>query len=206
MTHQSPNILTNESDIELGWLRSWSAVRADGSDAFPVAPKLPDSPAFRTRRTSLCVRGYIANMRLHADYRLELEHFDFPNADDIPSQTCNQFFTGDFSISFRPCYDGPSTVVPFRDGRIVHSQDEWHIDDQTVEAVVLSVFYKRHTKEPLGLFVDLSFGAYVPRCLVPREFREDLESLVGRSVSCTIKLVDHDRAGQVVLQIHRVSL
>jgi len=205
LAHQKHDILINESDIELGWLKSWSAVRADGSDAFPVAPKLPDSYARLIGYGSdVCRRGYIANLRLHADYRLELEHFDFPKPKDFPAQACNQFFDGDFSITFKPFYDGPSTVIPFRSGRIEPDQNHWQIDDQTVEGVVHSIFHKRHAKEPLGLMVDLSFGAFVPRTLVPREFRKDLRSLVGRTVLCTIKLVDDNRAGQVVLQIDRV--
>jgi hypothetical protein len=200
MTVQQSNILINESNVDLGWLDPYFVRHDDNTDAFPVSPNLPESSV----RCSALWRGYIATMRLHADYRLELEYFDFPFAGDAPLQTCNSYFTGDFSITFRPFFFGPNTIVPFRDGAIVRDRSEWHIDDQTLEGVVKSVAYDPHTKKPLGLHLDISRPAFAPQSLVPVDFRDDLHTIVGRTVSCQIAQGD-DEGGCIIVQIDRVA-
>ncbi len=193
-------MLINESDVELGWLKPYFVRRDDNTDAFPVSPRVPDSP-----RCSALWRGYVANMRLHFDYRLKLEHFDFPLPGGRSSQICNAFFDGDFSITFRPFFFGPNTVVPFRDGRIVQHVDEWQIDDQTMDGVVSSVVHDRHTNKPIGVRVEIGGLAFAPRSLVPVGFRGKLNTIVGRSVACTIAEIDEEERGKFVVQIERFA-
>ena len=200
LTAQQSEILINDSDVDLGWLKPYFVRREGKTDAFPVSPVLPES----STRCSMNWNGYVATMRLHSDYRLELEHFDFPFAANSPSQACNVYFDGDFSITFRPFFSGLNTTVPFRDGRIVPNRNEWQIDDQTMDGVVSSVIRKRDTNKPIGLHVDIWGLAFAPRSLVPEQFRDDLDSIVGRSVRCTIAQIDDER-GNVIIQIEEVG-
>jgi hypothetical protein len=200
LTAQQSEILINDSDVDFGWLKPYFVRREDKTDAFPVPPILPES----SPRCSALWRGYVANMRLHSDYRLELERFDFPFVGNVPSQTCNMYFTGDFSITFRPFFFGPNTVVPFRDGCIVPNPIEWQIDDQTMEGVVSSVIRDRHTNKPIGLHVDIWGLAFAPKSLVPDDFRDDLDAIVGRAVFCTIAQIDDER-GTIVVKIDRIA-
>jgi hypothetical protein len=200
LTAQHSNILVNDSDVELGWLKPFFVRRVDKCDAFPISPVLPETSS----RCSALWRGYVANMRLHSDYRLELVHFDFPFSGGSPPQRCNAFFTGDFSITFRPFFFGPNTVVPFRDGRIVLDCTEWQIDDQTLEGVVSSVIRNRNTNKPIGLQIDIWGSAFAPKSLVPEDFRDDLDAIVGRTVLCTIAQIDDNR-GTIIVQINRLG-
>jgi hypothetical protein len=200
LTAQQSENLINDSDVDIGWLKPYFVRRADNTDAYPVAPILPDS----SPRCSANWNGYVATMRLHADYRLELEQFDFPFAGDIAPQTCNAFFGGDFSITFRPFFFAPNTRVPFRDGRIVRDRAEWTIDDQTMDGVVSSVIRNRDTNKPIGLHIDIWGRVFAPRSLVPEKYRDDLDAIVGRSVRCTITQIDDER-GNVIVQIEQVG-
>jgi len=143
-------------------------------------------------------------MRLHADYRLQLEHFDFPFADTAPAQICNAFFVGDFSITFRPFFFGPNTHIPFRDGCIVPNRDEWQIDDQTMDGVVSSVMLNPHTKKPIGLRIDIKGLAFAPKSLIPNQYWGDLDAFVGRPVRCTIAEID-DELGSIILQVESIG-
>ncbi len=143
-------------------------------------------------------------MHLHSDYRLELKHFDFPYADNAPPQICSAFFMGDFAITFRPFFFGPSTVVPFRDGRIVPDRSQWHIDNQTLEGVVSSVVRHRETHKPLGLRVDIWLLAFAPKALLPQEWHDRLDEMVGRSVLCTVNHID-DQQGTIMVEIQGLS-
>ena len=132
LTAQESEIFINDSGLELRWLKPYFVRRDDNSSAYPVSPDVPGG----TGRCSSNWNGYIATMRLHADHRLELVQFDFPYHENTPTQICNAFFTGDFSITFRPFFHGPNTTIPFRDGRVIPDQDEWEIDDQLLDGVV----------------------------------------------------------------------
>ena len=207
MTAQEPDIVIDDSGIELGWLKPYFVrsvnQKADSeADCFPVPPVLPASNAF----CSSLWRGYVATMRLHPDGRLELVKYDFPYATkDAPAQICNAYFTGDFSITFRPFFFGPNTVVPFRDGMIVRDRDEWDIDEQVVTGVVSSVICNRENADRAWLLVDFGGLAYVPRSLVPFHLRDNLEALVGQPVVCSIHQID-DVRGNIILQIIRLAL
>ena len=186
----------NDSDVDLNWLRPYFVSKS----SYPVQPELPENPRFCTGNWN----GYIANLRLHADYRLELEQFEFPYFDDMAPQVCNAFFSGDFSVTFRPFFGGPRTEIPFRDGRIVQDREEWEIDDQTLDGWVDRVHQRSGSDKPYGLRVTVSdYPCFAPRSLVPTQWREDLDSLVGKSVKASILLIDEER-GTVVLQIESV--
>ncbi|MEM7557939.1 MAG: hypothetical protein AAF394_02325 [Planctomycetota bacterium] len=196
MTAQDPEKLVNDSDVDLTWLKPFFVSKS----SYPVQPKLPENPRFCTANWN----GYIAILRLHADYRLELEQFEFPYFDDMAPQVCNAFFSGDFSITFRPFFGGPRTKIPFRDGRIVQDREEWEIDGQTVDAWVDRVLRRSGSDKPYGLRVTVSdFSCFAPRSIVPTQWREDLDSLVGKSVKASILLIDEER-GTVVLEIEDV--
>ena len=200
MTAQIPEILVNDSDVDLKWLRPYDVSRS----SYPVPPEVPDNSI----RCSANWNEYIAELRLHADYRLELEQFEFPFADDAGPQICNAFFRGDFSITFRPFFAGPRTTIPFRDGRIVQDREQWEIDDQRLHCYVVGILQSPDARQPEGLRVEVCCLFSVVECfapvdLVPPQLREDLDALVGKMVTSSIKMFDEER-GTVVLQIESV--
>ena len=199
LTAQESEIFINDSGLELRWLKPYFVRRDDNSSAYPVSPDVPGG----TGRCSSNWNGYIATMRLHADHRLELVQFDFPYHENTPTQICNAFFTGDFSITFRPFFHGPNTTIPFRDGRVIPDQDEWGIDDQLLDGVVSRVLRKPNTNEPYGLIVDIWFPAFAPRSLLPEIVRGDLDTLVGKSVKCSLFDIDEKRRS-VIVKLERV--
>ena len=200
MTAQSSEILINDSDVDLGGLEPYFVRREDRTKAYPVLPIVPES----STRCSMNWNGYVATMRLHSDYRLELEHFDFPFADDSPTQMCNAYFVGDFSITFRPFFFGPNTTIPFRAGRIVPERDAWQIDDQSLDGVVLSIARSPDTNQPIGLLLDVGSTGFAPLTLIPETYRNNLDAMVGRRALSTINKIDYER-GYVVVQIERIG-
>lgn len=199
MTAQRSDILVNDSDIEFGCLQPYFVQRPDRSNAFPVPVVLPES----NRMCSALWRGYVATMRLHPDGRLELEEYAFPfAAPGTPPQRCNALFEGNFAITLRPFFFGPSTEVPFHRGRIASDPDEWTVDDRAMAGVVASLVLDEHTSKPLGLFVDIMCPAFVPLAFVPAEHRTSLETLVGQSVQC--RYVDQ-KNNVIVVRVEKVG-
>ena len=200
MTAQDPEKLVSDSDVDLTWLRPYDV----SESSYPVQPELPVNPRFCSANWN----GYIANLRLHEDYRLELEHFEFPFADDAGPQICNAFFRGDFSITFRPFFAGPRTTIPFRDGRIVQNREQWEIDDQRLHCYVVGIMQSPGTRQPEGLRVEVCCLFSVVECfapvhLVPPQVRGDLDALVGKMVTSSIKMLDEER-GTLILEIESV--
>lgn len=73
-----------------------------------------------------------------------------------------------------------------------------------MEGVISSVIRDRHTHKPIGLHVDIWGSAFAPKSLVPDEFRDDLDAIVGRAVFCTIAQIDDER-GTIFVQIERFA-
>ncbi|WP_425396840.1 hypothetical protein [Aeoliella sp.] len=199
MTAQHSDILINDSDVELSFLRPYFVCSASGeggdASAFPVKPIIPESNFLSTNLW----RGYVATMRLHRDGRLELVKYDYPYAvEGTPPQLCNALFTGDFSITFRPFFYGPDTTIPFLNGYIVRDREKWQVDDQTLSGVVESVFSDRTTNEPHGLLVDIAGRSFVPRSQIPLEFRDRLDDLIGQTLRFSILAI---KKGNFILKV-----
>ena len=193
VTAQQSDILINEHPrVDLGGLHLYYLRRGDidGDDerlALPVTPDMPEG----SRNCSSLFRGYIATFRLEVDGKLRVVSYEFPYAPEgTPNQAVSDgVVTGEFWMVMRPFFSGPNTNVPFRDGQIVEDRSEWHIEDQTLNGHVTRRF------KDSGLIVDVGeLGpCFMPRSLLPEEWRGDLDALIGRAVGCEIFQIDEKR-------------
>ena len=77
------------------------------------------------------------------------------------------------------------------------------MDDPLLDGVVSRVSREHDTNESYGVLVDIRFTEFAPKSLVPKSIREDLESLVGKAVKCSVFSIDEER-GTVILKIESV--
>lgn len=71
------------------------------------------------------------------------------------------------------------------------------VGDQ-LPGVVARILQRKGISQPHGLMVDLGFNAFMPRAVVPSEFRDDLRRLVGKHLMCTVLVIDEQRRTVVV--------
>ena len=91
----------------------------------------PNNP--QTIHASCLTRDYIGHHLLNADGTLTLVNYEYPNwTDDTPSilEKVNLAVTGNFWLIMREfSFSTQSTYIPFRDGVIVESCEDWFVDD-----------------------------------------------------------------------------
>ncbi|MBL8872481.1 MAG: hypothetical protein JNK90_22080 [Planctomycetaceae bacterium] len=189
MTFQEPNVLKNDSSVDLSLLHPYFFCDINGQNASDTAylPVQPTFPLHNAKCSSLW-RGFIATMHLRHDGVLQLQRFDFPYSPQLGSQIVDEPFKGDFSIIFRPFFPGPSTIVPFRAGMIVRDSSEWVIDDQTMTASVSGVY----GNSGLNVWV-CGFPGFIPCSLLPKCYRERMRELIGTEITCKLIKVDELR-------------
>ncbi len=90
----------------------------------------------------------------------------------------------EFSLVFRPFFTGPSTLVPFRSGRIVEDRSQWKIDEQTFEVFIDRIL-------PMGVVTDENF--FIPKSFFPTEIRENLACLMEKTLVCEVFKLDQER-------------
>jgi hypothetical protein len=62
---------------------------------------------------------------------LELLQYRYPlSLSKAQTQAVNETLTGDFWLVMKHNFFGPRTYVPFRDGRIVEDELEWHRENR----------------------------------------------------------------------------
>ncbi|WP_442483559.1 hypothetical protein [Aeoliella sp. SH292] len=110
--------------------------------------------------------------------------YEFPFAEpEVPPQLCHANFEGNFVVVFRPFFFGPSTKIPFIDGKVNRNREEWEVDDQIVRGLVTSICCDRLTGERMGLNVDLGCRGFVPLSSIPLQHQANLDKLVGETRS-----------------------
>ncbi len=164
------------------------------SAELPVEP----SPPVDALRCTALWRGYIGTWRLNADGTLNLLKYTFPHFDDEES-TIQEFapkaVRGDFELTFRPFFHGPSTDIPFVDGRVIEDKTNWKIEDQTIEAEAYNFLGES------GLVVRTLGGtAFIPRSLL-LEPTSKLETMVGKRFHCEVFDRNEDRGGLILREI-----
>ena len=123
------------------------------------------------------------------------DRFTFPHFED--QKTTHQEFgpastAGDFRLTFRPFFNGPSTEIPFVDGCVVRDKSKWKIDDQTIDAEAFE------SLDQSGLIVrTLGGSAFIPRSLLLAP-AGNLETMVGRRFQCQIHDRDDDRGAFIL--------
>jgi hypothetical protein len=87
-----------------------------------------------------------------------------------------------------------TTISPLpREGDIV-SGTVWRVARRREE----SDPYGTIAGEPFGLLVNIGPSGFIPRSLIPREYRADLDQLVGKWMKGVVRQVDEERSSVVI--------
>ena len=160
-------------------------------------PIEPTPPEDALRCTALW-RGYIGTWRLNANGTLELLGFTFPHFDDGKNLT--QEFPpakadGNFTLTFRPFFQGPNTKVPFENGHVIEDRKKWQIDDQTLDAQAYEAY------GDAGLLVRIVGGTgFIPKSMLLAPSRK-LETMVGQRFRCEFVGRDEDRRAWILREV-----
>jgi len=166
------NFVNRNEDFNLDWL-SLYWVTTD----LPVKPNRPEDLPL----TTSLWRGYVGTWVLHPDGRLQLTRFEYPN-DAFPrrfDEVKDGFVTGDFSMVMRPWFRGPTSHVPFVDGRLV-DRSKWLIEDRFTAHVYRTV------EKGLVCGDRMMSFCFIPCSWMHEELKNDPAAAVGQSLECKI--------------------
>ena len=192
MTAQASDRLVNEHpDVDL-----------DGLLLYRVSAGLPEPPKINSSAASSNLwRGYIATFRLNSNGTFELLNYEIPSRDGghIIQQVDCGFYFGDFTITLRPFFTGPNTVIPFVSGEIVRDRSRWKIDETPIHGWQLRKF------KDAGYTIETNAGkSFIPNSLVPRELISQLESGHDGTAACEIYRFDAER-NYFILRLLRLA-